>query len=199
MRKIKIREFDYDNVYGSRRVIKDPNADQNHYYEHDIWTEHGKKLDGLIPQGYVVFGELIGWSSVDKPVQKGYTYKLPNGVAELYVYRVAHVNPQGFLVDLTWDQVVEFCAKRGLETVPELWRGKHKDFTADEWMDRTYVHQGFHNAVPLPAGVVDEGVCVRVDGLNPYILKAKSPAFLRHETKILDEGVVDLETAGSVA
>lgn len=34
------------------------------------------------------------------------------------------------------------------------------------------------------------------EGLVPKILKAKSPIFLGHETKLLDEGVEDLESAG---
>lgn len=43
---------------------------------------------------------------------------------------------------------------------------------------------------------VDEGICLRQEGLVPKILKAKSPIFLGHETKLLDEGVEDLESAG---
>jgi hypothetical protein len=33
--------------------------------------------------------------------------------------------------------------------------------------------------------------------MTPYILKAKSPVFLQHETKLLDKGQVDMETEGS--
>lgn len=52
--KIQTKEFDY--VYGSRRVIKDiNNPDQIHFYEKDIWTETGKKLQGLLPQGFIVY------------------------------------------------------------------------------------------------------------------------------------------------
>lgn len=42
---------------------------------------------------------------------------------------------------------------------------------------------------------VDEGVCLRQDGLVPTILKAKSPKFFEYETKLLDSGEVDTESA----
>jgi hypothetical protein len=44
---------------------------------------------------------------------------------------------------------------------------------------------------------VDEGVVVRKEGITPYVLKAKSPIFLGHESKLLDAEVVDLESEES--
>jgi hypothetical protein len=41
-------------------------------------------------------------------------------------------------------------------------------------------------------------LCIRIEGLQPYITKAKSPEFLAHETKQLDKGEVDIETSESV-
>lgn len=41
--------------------------------------------------------------------------------------------------------------------------------------------------------MVDEGVCLRVEGITPLVVKAKSPLFLQHETKMLDQGVTDTE------
>lgn len=78
--------------------------------------------------------------------------------------------------------------------MPELWKGMHKYFNVDDWMNRRYAEDGLKGAVELdPQSPVDEGVCVRVDGLTPYILKAKSPDFLDHETKMNDQEVVDIE------
>lgn len=195
---LRIAEYGYDNVYGSRKVVKDPNnPSQNHFYKDDIWTHYGKTLEGLVPKGFIVYGELVGWTLSGEPIQKGYTYQIPAGSAHLYVYRVAQVNPDGLVTDLSWDQVKLFCRNNGLSHVPELWRSRHADFEVDYWMDTNYHADGHRNAVPLPQGTVDEGVCVRVDGeFLPYILKAKAPAFLRHETKILDEGIADIESAG---
>lgn len=210
---VKVAETEFAHVYGSRKVIKDPNnPDQQHFYVSDIWTEFGKRLDDLIPESFIVYGELIGWTSDGQPIQKNYTYNVPQGEQELYIYRVAVVTNGGLLVDLAWDQVKHFAEDRGLKTVPELWRGKHEDFHADDWMDFRYADfdtpasgypQGkpvyVESPVPLSdKKTVDEGVAIRTDiGRAPYILKAKSPIFLQHETKLLDKGEIDVETEGS--
>lgn len=197
----KISESDFDNVYGSRKVVKDiNNPNQNHFYASDVWTEAGKTLDGLLPEGYIVYGELIGYTSEGAVLQKGYTYGLPVSTFALYVYRVAFINHQGIIADLAWNQVKEFCDIRGMKYVPELYRGKMKDFVVENYLNRRFWDEGYKNCLPLPEDLklVDEGVCIRVDRLAPYILKAKSSVFLEHETKMLDQGVEDLETQESI-
>jgi hypothetical protein len=199
---IRVAEHGFDYVFGSRKVIKDVNnPNQNHYYSTDIWTEEGKKLEGMIPENFLVYGELIGWTPEGAAIQKNYTYQVPPQTCDLYVYRVAFVNGQGKVVDLAWDQVVEFCKDLGLKHVPELWRGKMKDCLVEQWfIDTKFNEIGYPQAVPLDKeSPVDEGVCIRVDGIAPYILKAKGPQFYEHETKMLDEEVVDLEVEGSEA
>lgn len=196
---VQVKETEFDYVFGSRKVIKDVNnPNQNHFYDTDIWTDEGKKLEGTIPENFLVYGELIGWTPQGGPIQKNYTYTVPNGTCELYIYRVAFINGQGLVTDLSWDQVKEFCRDRGLRTVPELWRGLMKDFNPDTWMDTKYSEDGYKEAVKLDKeSPCDEGVCIRLDGIAPYILKAKSPLFYEHETSILDLGEEDLESSQS--
>lgn len=200
---VKVQQEEYDNVYGSNRVIKDANNDrQQHFYDNDIWSETGKKFDDLVPENFVVYGELIGWTPDGSPIQKNYTYRLPHGTSEFYVYRVGIINSQGILTDLSWDQVKEWCGDRGIHHVPELWRGRHDDFNPEEWLDTNYhkdLHGGYANAIPLDdTSPVDEGVCIRVEGLAPYITKLKAPKFYAHETKMIDEEAVDMEEEGKV-
>lgn len=194
---VKVQKTEFDYVFGSRKVIKDVNnPNQNHFYTTDIWTDEGRKLEGLIPENFLLYGELIGWTPEATPIQKDYTYNLQPGVCELYVYRVAFINGQGVVVDLTFDQMVEFCRDRGINTVRELWRGKKKDLDVAVFSDKKYFDEGYLQAVPLsPESPVDEGICIRVDGLAPYILKSKSPLFYEHETRILDSGEDDLESS----
>ncbi|WPH57800.1 hypothetical protein [Mycobacterium phage WXIN] len=209
----------YDAVFGSRKVIKDVNnPNQNHYYATDIWTEYGSKVADMVPEGYMVYGELIGWTSgsaisdqgkslgTSSPIQANYTYDVPRGQAELYVYRVATINAQGTLADLPWDGVKEFCQARGLKWTPEL--ARLTPDRVDEWLDAA-ADAVFHDdwsigdedtfveePVRLSSSkTVDEGVCLRQEGIVPTILKAKSAVFLQHETKLLDKGEVDLESA----
>lgn len=198
---VPVKEQETDYVFGSRKVIKDVNnPNQNHFYGTDLWTEEGRKLEGLLPEGFIVYGELIGWTPDGSPIQKDYTYQVPEKTCDLYIYRVAFVNGQGLLTDLSWGQVQEFCRDRNLHTVPELWKGKYADFKVEDYLDKRFHDEGYAGSVPLDKeSPVDEGVCIRADGLAPYILKAKGEQFYAHESKMLDEEAVDLEAEGSEA
>lgn len=199
-----IAKTEYTYLYGSRKVIKDANnPNQNHFYDTDIWTSEGKKLDGLLPENYIVYAELIGWTPDGKEIQKNYTYGLPHGTCEMYIYRIAIVNERGHITDLSWEQVKEFCNKNGLKFVPELSKTTIGKLSEDDFkytkffLDTRYFEKGYRNALYLGENkdIVDEGICVRVEGLIPSIFKAKSPLFLEHETKLLDTGEEDLESS----
>ncbi|AXQ52382.1 RNA ligase [Mycobacterium phage EricMillard] len=214
-------DYAFDAVYGSRKVIKDPgDANKQHFYDFDLWSWYGEKIADLVPEGYLVYGEIIGYlPGTDTPIQKNYTYNLPVGECELYVYRVATINTQGTLADLPWDAVKEFCLARGLKWTPEMGRvsfGPGQPWTAEDleqyvndMMDMRYAdhydeHIGeseelaaiFDRPVPLSdKKTVDEGVVLRQEGIVPVLLKAKAPAFLLHETKLLDAEEQDIESA----
>ena len=193
---IRVEKTEYDYVYGSRKVVKDiNNPNQNHYYKEHLWTRAGEKLKGLLPQGYLVYGELVGYTEGGAEIQRDYSYNIKAGENELYVYRVAFVNPQGYITTLTWDQMVEFCNNCGLKTVVELWRGKLKDIKLDDFLEKRFFEGGYRNALYLGGNMdlVDEGICIRIEKLEPVIYKAKSQIFLQHETKILDTGEENLE------
>ncbi len=201
----KVQDREYDYVYGSRRVIKDKNNPSHvHFYDTDIWSTEGEKLVGKIPQGYLVYGELVGWTAEGAALQSKYTYQIPHKLAELYVYRVATINPEGVVTDLTFDQIVEFCRDRDLKVVPLLWRGKYKDFKPEEWADfpghetlHRFKEDGYPQAVPLEKDTpCDEGVVIRAEGLAPFTLKAKSATFVAHDNKVMEEGTLDMEEEG---
>jgi hypothetical protein len=193
---VQMREYDY--VYGSRNVLKDPDdpfADPG-FYPLDIYSQVGKRFKGSIPQGYLVYGEIIGWVG-DTQIQPGFTYQLPRGESRLYVYRVVHVNPTGRAVDLTWDQVKAFCQEIGADHVPELSRGTwFTESMAKTYLDVRLADTHWPPGVALPTdGTVDEGICIRQEtGGTPLVLKAKSPKFLELESKQLDTGEADLES-----
>lgn len=191
---IQLNEFDY--VFGSRKVIKDANnPNHNHFYDVDLWTIEGKKLVGLLPKNYIVYGELIGFTPNGQPIQKNYTYNLAPNMCRLYVYRVSFVNEDGIIADLSFDAMSKFCSDRGLFVVPTIWRGIKKDFVPEGFINKRFYDSGMTQCVPLSDlhRLPDEGVCIRIEGIIPYITKLKSPAFLEHETKMLDKEVEDIE------
>lgn len=208
---LKVQTHEYRFVVGSRKVVKtDPTKSANHYYANDIWSWYGTNVVDLIPQGYMVYGELVGWANETTPIQKNYTYEQPEGVAHLYVYRVSQVNAQGIEVDLSFEQVQEFCRQRGLSTVPVL------NWFPEPFLDENdytrYLDINYYNTFEVIEGnpieqapvrlsgtdFVDEGICVRQDGLTPLVLKLKSPKFVLHETAVLDSGQADLEETQNV-
>lgn len=194
----KVQETEHDYVYGSRKVIKDANnPDQVHYYTSDLWTDHGKKLVGMLPENYLVYAELVGWTPDGAEIQKSYTYAVPKGQAEMYIYRIAIVNSKGHITDLSWSQVKEFCRDNGLKYVPEIAVGRLGDIDIKACLDTRYFEQGIRNALWLGENkdIVDEGVCIRIEGRIPQIYKAKSPKFFEHETAMLDTGAEDLESS----
>lgn len=202
----KIIKTEYAYLYGSRKVIKDANnPNQQHYYDTDIWTTEGHKLDGILPENYLVYGELVGYTAEGKEIQKNYTYAMPQGTCELYIYRICIINEKGLMTDLSWNQVKEFCQKNNLKHVPEFANVRMSELTQNDFamvksfLDIRFFEAGYRNALWLgDKDVFDEGICVRADGLQPKILKAKSPKFLEHETKILDTGEEDLESSQNI-
>ena len=205
---IHVSNHEFAYCYGSHHVIKySNNVDYKHYYDEDLWTLKGHELDGLLPHNFVVYGELVGYTSNGSPIQSHYTYDQPVGKCKLYIYRVAVVNDEGFIVDLSWDAVREFCDSIGFAHVPELTRCSIEVLTMqrysgvnllDEFMDVDFGILTWltDNPVPLaPDSPCDEGVVVRIEGINPQLYKVKAPMYLAHETKELDKGVPDIESS----
>ena len=194
---VQVPLTEYAVVFGSHLSIKGIEASPGavHYYDEDVWQHHGEKIAALVPQGYIVYGELVGFTLSGKALQPHYTYQCRPREAKLYVYRVATVNPQGVVCDLSWPAVKEFCKQRGLAHVPELWNCTVQEVEGGlaDILD-TKFHPLWGNAVPLSDdSPCDEGVCIRIEGISPLILKAKAPIFVAHETHMRDAGEEDIE------
>lgn len=196
-------------VVGSRRVIK-TEGDGAHWYSTDIWSDYAKKhnLAEALPNGVMIYGELIGWLPDGTPIQRGYTYNLPKGQAALYIYRVTVAGADGTHYDLSDAAMREFAAQRGLKVVPLLASFSHVE--AEEgclahflelYEDTKFCSypRAFREApVPLsPDSPCDEGVVIRAEGITPHVAKLKNPLFYEHESRAMDKGEVDIEDAAS--
>ena len=205
---VRVQDTEFDVIGGSRKVIKDPtNPNQQHWYgsqdgefNGDIWTHAAQRFGSVIPKNVILYGELVGWlPDTSTPIQSGYTYRIPVGVYEFFVYRVAVVTEDGGLYDLSWDGVREFCAARGLNHVPELWRGRKSEFDPTHWTDQRFAEAAsaarltgveLFRDIPLPLAdesPVDEGIIALREGVVPFALKVKSPVFLEAESRQMDK------------
>ncbi|URM87483.1 RNA ligase [Microbacterium phage DustyDino] len=198
---INVTETEYAYIAGSRKVVKDPdNPNQNHFYSKDVWTEALDAWGRDIPKGFIVYGELVGYTSSGEVIQRGYTYEASPGSMDLYIYRVALTMEGGELVDLSHDQVREFGMRYGMQVVPELWRGRKVDLNTflegfteknfyKEWLGGHAQYADRPVALSPGGAGVDEGVVIRVDGRYDVadFYKHKNDSFLVFESKDLDQ------------
>lgn len=217
---VKVVTEQYDTIYSSRKVIKNCylNANPNHFYGHDLWQDISERVKDLIPNGFTLYGEAVGYLPSGAMIQKGYHYGAKDKTMDLYVYRVTFTNNEGKVFELDWEAMKEFCFQRGLNTVKELYRGLAKDLfpravdiefeSLTDWRDRfleqLIEHKAFGmgdvmckaNNYEVPA----EGIVIRKDGLNESkALKLKNFRFLSYESSELDKGEIDLETSESLS
>lgn len=125
----------YDYVWSSRKVIKNKATDQG-YYSEDIWTILKEDIKHKIPEGYSLYGEIVGYLPNGEMIQKGYDYGVQKGSYDFYVYRVTETSPQGIVEELSLPEIKAFCLKYGLKT-PELYfKGpviKHYEMLAEKY------------------------------------------------------------------
>ncbi len=187
-------------VTGSRNVIFDSKPTGEKFR-----VDAANRFDGLLYKGEVVYYEIVGFSDGGVPImgtvgvqdkqlrhQWGdtvtYHYGCPAGF-EIYVYRIAMSNEDGYSIDLTWPQLKARCEQLGVKHVPEVYVGP---------FDQTIIDQ--HTEGPDPIGVTHprEGVCVRIDDAltRPRVYKNKSWTFGVLEGYIKDSSnYVDTEEA----
>lgn len=212
---VNITRTEYAHVWASRRVIKGVGGQARegvvHYYKSDIWGEVFKEVKDLIPKGYTLYGEIVGYTPDGAPIQSEYHYGCAAGQHRFLVYRVTYTNPEGVVLNLSWPQIKEFCAARGLETVKEMYYGRANDLfirtfhhfeTLGEWHDYFMTALKDHfvedKMCPHNPGMPAEGVVLRRESAQEFeAYKCKSFAFLANESKQLDKGAVDLETVES--
>lgn len=216
---IKVQEEEYNLVWSSRRVVKgvgDEVENKNHFYGEDIWGIVAKEIAYGLPKGVTVYGEIVGYMPNGQPIQKmggkPYSYGCQPGTHRFVVYRVTMTNVDGRVVEYSWSQMRDFCLLYGLEMVKELYYGyasgicdptDYKDI--EEWqegflrkLEACYVNDG--NCQYCNNGLPAEGIVLRIDHLeSSRAYKLKNFRFLEGETKELDKGVLDMETAESDA
>ena len=133
-----------------------------------------------------------------------FTYGCNPGEYEIYVYRMNMANPDGYVVEYSWDQIVKRCGVLGLKTVPLLHKfmfyKMHKDDEANtkELMDKIGAYMSGEDQLPsssvLDDSHISEGIVLRIEQGNDFTAyKHKSFHFKVLEGIIKDTGEEDME------
>lgn len=133
---------------------------------------------------------------------------------KIYVYRITYTNVEGRVFEMSARNLNQYCRSKGLSSVIEDFYGTVFDFVEnyctshyhDEATQGSYEEHFLKclidrylerecgwckNKVPA------EGIVVRIDQPEFEAYKLKSLTFLQRESKMLDEGVADIESEQS--
>ncbi len=191
---------EYKLIYASRHTLKNR---RDGVYTDDVWSKHAKALEGLIPEGITLYGEIVGWSNNGRHVQKNYTYGVKPGESELRVYRLTDTDKLGQVNEYGWPSIEAFCRSIGYKTVPVYYVGKAKDvfpllIVDDDWsknfLDALKVKYLDKPCEFTNTGIVNEGIVLKINNrLYKPVYKFKSPEFLVMESKSRDSGEENLD------
>ena len=211
---------DYDMIYSSRTVIKNKYINSkagDGYYGSDIWGEYAKLLDGKIPQGMTIYGEIFGYMSGEqKMIQKGYDYGCKVGTSKLMIYRISSSLDDGskyeWNVQDIYDWTINFIKEypeleKYIHPIDILYHGTlanlyphidiknhwHENVLQAMKNDKKYF--GMELDEPMCKNKVPrEGIVIRIDNdpLNEAF-KLKTDYFFGRESKMIDNGEIDIE------
>lgn len=202
---VKIKETEHGICYGSRRVIKNEYETQriNDFYSGDLWTKIKDDIQDKVPKGFTVYGECVGFTSTGAAIQKGYDYGCEQGKNKILIYRITYTNKDGIVFNLSTEQMIEYCKHYDLSYVHQLYSGMARDLFDSEKEEEGWTEQLIGLLVEKYTDkqcficknkVPEEGFVLRKEKLFEFgSYKLKSFKFLELETKMLDEGVENME------
>lgn len=210
---VKVVDTEYDIIYSSRKVVKNKNFNptvSGGYYNEDIWGVVKNEVGNLVPKGYTLYGEILGYTPSGSFIQDKYDYGCSQGTHKFYVYKISFVNPDGKVHFLTDRQIGEFCDKYGinysdtfiyygtienhLKVLTELgieydsrdWRDKYLQYLEDTYNEKDCYMCA--NKVP------EEGIVLRVEKLDEYVAyKLKSKRFTLMESDLQEKEISNIE------
>ena len=174
---------EYKSVSGTRRTtLRDyeggwygSNAFRKKY--HDMFKEK-------LPKGAEIFYEIVGWVDENKTIMSKCSNKLVKdkeffkqygaetifsygcdvGKNDCYVYRMTMTNPDGYVVEMPWEQVIIECEKMGVKCVPTF-----EKFIFTTWEDLMERVEKYYDGVdPIGKSHIREGVVVRIDNREKF-------------------------------
>ena len=223
---------DYAHLYASRSVIKnrylykdEKTAPKGGFYGIDVWKLADDVLRPLMPKGMSIYAEIVGYLPSGAYIQKDYDYGcVPPKVKSLdgtdlregdyvcgvnfkiMVYRITMTNVDGVQHEFSAKEVQDWCHKKGLTPVVELYYGKAKDLYPElnpmsetwptEFMEKMAGDRRFFMEMDSPDcnnKVPHEGIVIKIEDGIPRAWKLKCFAFLNKEQDELDKGISNIE------
>lgn len=190
----------FENIKKWRIFKKPHNKEKQHFYDIDIWGLAHEKVKEHLQKGMTFYYEIVGYLPNGSGIQGQYDYGCEPGQFEVYIYRITSTNVDGKVIEFSARQVQEFCKKNGLKAVPELYYGKAENLYP---LKELHWNENFLNTIKSLYNEKDcfmcknklpeEGVVIRIEGIDLEAYKCKSTRFLEHETKELDKGTSNIE------
>ncbi len=210
---IKVVDTEYDNLYSSRKVIKndDMSSIKQSFYNEDIWGLANERLKKFLLDGLTIYAEVVGYLPTGQAIQKGYDYGCHMGEFDIYIYRITYTNVSGNIFEFSARQVQEWCKNRGLNPVPQIYYGTAQTIFrinsqggfVRHYNENLLFSENFLNVLTgmflekecymCKNEVPAEGIVVRREINDFEAYKLKSFRFLERETKLLDKGEEDIE------
>ena len=206
----KIDRYKIDTLVGTRRVII--SDDSVGFHSDKLREDAAKPFLGKLHPGETVYYEVIGWdgdktimpNGSSKPLseeeQKKYggeivfSYGLPVGEFDIYVYRITISLDDGRQIDLPWEAVKKRCAEMHIKSVPECL----PSFIFDgdyEKLEKLVEELSNGDDIVYPS-IPREGVCIRADRYPICLIEKNKGLSFKLATGIAknDEGF-DIEDA----
>lgn len=193
-------------LIGTRHTVLDTiyKRDTGFYKNDSIYVETPNIILDKIKPGEVIYAEIVGWQTENKPLfTRGdvkFIYGCFSGTRKLYVYKILWSLLDGSSIQLPWAHLKHRCEELGLSHVPEI---KQIILPYDEKDLQTVLYDLHNNIVPnatvgksyLDQSHIKEGCVLRIDRDNTtFYYKSKSEEYYLLEDKFkANENNVDLE------
>lgn len=210
----------YGNIYSSRTVIKNQYINKGvgkGFYDVDVWGEINNIIKDYIPNGMIVYGEIVGYvTGTNRMIQKGYDYGCEVGTNKFMIYRIHKHMEDGRELELNVSDVYKWTTtlvknhpelKDRIIPIQILYNGTlselYPDITIDEnWQPNVLErlkndkeHFGMECNEPMcKTKVPREGIVIRIDD-DPVLeaFKLKCTSFLLKESNELEKNGADIE------
>ena len=173
----------YKAISGTRRVtLRD--YDGGYFGSNEFRSKYHQMFAEKLPKGMEVFYEIVGWIDgertimgrcnnklvKDKEFSKQYgnetvfSYGCNVGANDCYVYRMTMTNPDGYVVEIPWEQVQRECEKMGVKCVLTFER-----FEFTTWEDlMARVEKYYDGPDPIGKTHIREGIVIRIDNREKF-------------------------------